>query len=134
MPQGPIATTVATKTVGNVTTGVPLLADAVGLAEFTVGGSSATLAIGAAAVVKAGATRLAKIVVVTPGSASGAFTLNDCATTGAASSANLIWSLPYNATTNVAGAVFTLDWPCTTGLVVSAVPGSGTPVINVSYT
>lgn len=98
------------------------------------GGTQDLLAIGAAAVVKAGPGRIAKVVIVSPGTTSGAFTINDSATIGGANAANTVWTLPYNATSNVAGAVFNLDWPVNNGIVVSAVPGGGSPVINVSFT
>lgn len=97
------------------------------------GGTKSLLNIGAAVAIKATPGRVRKFVVVAPGSSSGAFTLNDCATTGAAAASNLIWSLAYNAAANVIGAVFTLDWPCLVGITLSAVPGSGTPLCAVSY-
>jgi hypothetical protein len=49
------------------------------------------------------------------------------------SAANQIWSLAYNATANVAGAIFTLEFPFNSGLVLSAVPSAGSPVCAVSY-
>lgn len=87
----------------------------------------------AAAVITAKPGRLCKIVVQAPGSTSGAFTFNDCAATADAATGNQIFTIAYNATANVAGAIFALDWPCKTGIVCSAVPGGGTPVINVSW-
>ncbi len=96
-------------------------------------GSSAALNVTAAAVVKATPGRVVRIVVVSPGTTSGAFTVNNCATTGAATTANTIWTLPYNGAANVAGAVFTLDMPASVGIVVSAVPGGGSPQLSISY-
>lgn len=97
------------------------------------GGKSSALNQTAAAVIKTGAGRLAKVIIVAPGSGSGAFTFNDCATVGAAAAANELWTLPYNAAGNVAGAIFNIDFPVAVGLVLSAVPGAGAPIINISY-
>lgn len=99
----------------------------------TGGGNTPAYNLTAAAVIKATPGRLCRIVVSAPGTTSGAFTFNDCATTGAAAAANQIFTIAYNATANVAGAVFTLDWPCNTGIVLSAVPGGGSPVVSVSF-
>ena len=96
-------------------------------------GSSTALNLIAAGVVKATPGRLSKIVILAPGTTSGAFTFNDCATVGAATAANEVFTLAYNATANVAGLVIDLDWPCLVGIVLSAVPGAGAPVIAVSY-
>ena len=98
------------------------------------GGSNSTLNVTAAAVIKASAGRVGKVVVVAPGSGSGAFTINDAATTGAATTANTIWTLPYNGAANVAGASFELDFPTSNGIVVSAVPGAGSPQLSISFT
>ena len=98
------------------------------------GGSTPKLNVTAAAVIKATPGRIGKVIVVAPGSTSGAFTINDCATTGAATTANTVWTLAYNATANVAGASFELDFPVAVGLVVSAVPGAGSPQLSISYT
>ena len=133
MPQGPINTTIATQTSGNATKGVSLLVDSVGALEITNGGVSSTLNITGAATIKASAARVAKVSVIAPGSTSGNFTINDSNSTGNASGNNVIWQLAYNATANVKGALFTLDWPCANGLTVSEVPGGGSPVIAVSW-
>jgi hypothetical protein len=45
---------------------------------------------------------------------------------------NLVWELAYNATANVEGAAFTLDWPFQNGILLSAVPG-GSPIASASY-
>lgn len=87
----------------------------------------------AAAVIKASPGRLFKITVIAPGSTGGTFTFNDCTTTGAAASGNEIFNIAYNAATNVAGNIWTLDWPCQLGIVCSAVPTGGSPIINVSW-
>jgi hypothetical protein len=106
--------------------------DSFGLLQSTRGGTSTALNLTAAAVVKAKPGRVARLVIVAGGTASdGTFTLNDCATTGAASAANTIASIAAGAT---AGTVIDLDWPCTTGIVLSAVPSAGSPIIAISYT
>ena len=97
------------------------------------GGRSSSLNNGVAVAIKATPGRLRKIIIIAPGSASGAFTFNDCATVGAAAAANEIFTLPYNAAANVAGAIFVLDWPCAVGITLSAVPGAGSPVVAVAY-
>lgn len=130
MPQNALAATVAKNPAGAL---VPLNEDKAGLLLTSGGGSSSSLNITAAAAVKASAGRIAKVVVVAPGSTSGAFTINDAAKVADAAAENVIWTLPYNATANVAGAVFTLDFPVTKGIVVSAVPGGGSPILAISF-
>ena len=102
--------------------------------QVVANAASAALNITAAAVIKASAGRIARIVVLAPGSTSGAFTFNNCATTGAATTANQVFTLPYNGTNNIAGAVFNIDVPCSAGIVCSAVPGGGSPQVIVTYT
>jgi hypothetical protein len=111
----------------------PQTMDAQGI-QVIANGSSASLNITAAAVIKATPGRAARIIILSPGSTSGAFTFNNCATVGAATTANQIFTLPYNGTNNIAGAVFHIDVPCTTGIVCSAVPGAGSPRVIVTYT
>jgi hypothetical protein len=111
----------------------PLNNDANGLLLSTVGGDSTQLNITAAAVVKNSAGRIAKIVILAPGSTGGAFTLNNCATTGAATTANQVFTLPYDSTLNLAGSVIELDMLCSAGIVVSAVPTGGSPRIAITY-
>lgn len=94
---------------------------------------SRALNVSVASVIKATPGRIMRLVIIAPGTTSGAFTLNDCATTGAATAANTIFSLPFNGANNIAGATFTLDWPCTTGIVLSAVPGAGSPIVAISF-
>lgn len=103
------------------------------VSNYRPAGTVSALNQGAAAVIKAAPALLARIVIIAPGSGSGAFTLNDCATVGAASAANQIWTLLFNATANVVGAIFVLEWPCLVGLTLSAVPGGGTPLCAISY-
>lgn len=103
--------------------GVPVVAD---------GGNNWTQ-VTQAAVIKAIPGRLCKITVIAPGSTGGTFTFNDCKTTGAAASGNQVFNIAYNAATNVAGNIWALDWPCLNGIVCSAVPTGGSPIINVSW-
>jgi hypothetical protein len=100
----------------------PLNLDPQGALRTSAGGISNQYNITAAAVVKATPGRLVKISVVVAGSGPG--TANDCLTTGAAAAANEIAAIP-----NTVG-VITVDWPCTTGIVV--VPGTG-QTLAVSY-
>lgn len=130
MPQNAFAATTARNPSGSQS---QLSTDPGGALVATDGGVSSKLNVTAAAVVKVGAGRVGTLIVVAPGTTSGAFTLNDAATTGAANAANTIWTNAYNAATNVAGASFVLNFPFTTGLVVSAVPGAGTPQLSISY-
>jgi hypothetical protein len=130
MPQGPLGANVA-KTPGN--TLAPMQLDAQGNLKMTGGGVSSALNKTAAAVIKATPGRLRKIVIIAPGATSGAFTFNDCATTGSAAASNEIFTLPFGGAANVAGTVIVLDWPCAVGIVCSAVPGAGSPIYAVSY-
>jgi len=98
----------------------------------TSGDTASALNKTAAAVIKATPGRLGKLLVVSGGTASnGSFVFNDCATTGAAAAANEIFAIPSGA---AAGTVYDLQWPCLTGIVMSAVPTAGSPIINISYT
>lgn len=105
--------------------------DAAGLLLTTRGGKSSLLNVTAAAVVKASAGRAGKLIVIAPGSGSGSLTLNDCATTGAATTANQIYTIGYAALS--VGLVVDLDFPVANGLVVSAVPGAGSPQFAISF-
>ena len=96
-------------------------------------GTQNALNLTAAAVIKASKGRLVTISVISAGTTGGAFTFNDCATTGAATTANEIFSIPYNGAANVAGAIFRLSMPCSTGIVLSAVPTGGSPQLAVSF-
>jgi hypothetical protein len=96
-------------------------------------GISSALNLTAASVVKTGAGRLCRVVIINPGTTGGTFTLNDCATVGAAAAANTIFSVAFNGTGVVAGASFDIQMPVTNGIVLSAVPTGGTPIIAVSY-
>lgn len=94
----------------------------------TRGGALSKLNLSTAQVIKASKGRIARLIVLTAGSG-GTLTLNDAATTGTAAAANAFYSV---AGTLAAGTVVDLDWPCATGIVVSAVP-TGAPVFAISY-
>lgn len=97
---------------------------------YRPGGNVPVYDVTAAAVIKASPGVLYRVVVQLTGSA-GVFTLNDCATTGAAAASNQILTIAYNATGMVDGTTLFLEWPCNTGIVVSVVTTGG--VIAVSY-
>ncbi len=113
MPQTPIG--------GNVINGASM----VGYAD----GSALNLT--SAAVIKATGGYLVRISIINAGTTGGAFTFNDCSTTGAAATANEIFTLAYSAAS--VGQIIYLDWPCANGIVLSAVPTGGTPIVSVSY-
>jgi hypothetical protein len=128
----PNIVTIAKKVVGGVSTLITPNADIPGNLMTSRGGLNSTLNVGAAVVIKATPGRLRRVVIIAPGSTSGAFTFCDInSTTGSA--ATTIWSLAYNATANVQGAVFDLDLPCLTAIALTAVPGGGTPLIAVFW-
>jgi hypothetical protein len=129
MPQTPLNQN--TQTFGT-TTLVNQKADAAGLLLSTQGGAKSALNVTAASVIKASPGRVAKLVIVAPGSGSGSFTLNDCLTTGTAAASNEVFTIGYAAA--AAGAVYNLDFPFQVGIVLSAVPGAGSPVVAISYT
>lgn len=91
------------------------------------GGNATVLNITAAAVVKATPGTAWRINVVAPGTA-GSLILNDCATTGAAATANAIISIPFGSLP----VTIPLTWPCNTGIVVSSVPTGGVFTISFS--
>ena len=108
--------------------------DTLGALRVTKGGNTLRMNLTAAAVIKATPGRIAKIIINAPGTTSGAFTLNDCATVGAAAAANQIWTLPFGGANNLAGACFELEALCAVGIVLSTVPGAGSPMVTISYT
>jgi hypothetical protein len=85
------------------------------------GGNTALLNATAAVVVKA----LPGIVQTLSCTAAGSFTINDCATTGTAAATNVIWSGALTL-----GQTVKLEWPCGTGITVSAATGT----LALSYT
>lgn len=86
------------------------------------GGVRAAYDVAATGVIKATGGILSKVTCQTAGS----LTLNDSATTGAAAITNQIWSGSLTA-----GQVLVLDWPCVSGIVVSALTSA---VVSISYT
>jgi hypothetical protein len=93
------------------------------------GGLHAHFNVTAAAVVKASPGTLYRVQVITAGTG-GSLTLNDCTTTGAAATTNQIITVAFG--TLVAGYTLWIDWPCLSGIVVSAVPTGGA-VLAISY-
>jgi len=121
MPQAPLQANVALNAANKSS---QLQMDASG--NLLVGnGSSNKLNITAITVVKATAGRICKVNVNAANST--AVKVYDCATTGAAAAANLIYAGP---ATGVAGTVVPLDFPCLTGIVVD--PGTA-GAVSVSF-
>jgi hypothetical protein len=87
-------------------------------------GKKAMLAITAATVVKTGPGRIVRVSIL---GAPSTFTINDCATVAAATSANAIYTSPAGGTP---AGVLTLDCPLTTGLVVAA---AGAVALSLVY-
>lgn len=101
---------------------------------YSQGSFSTALNVTAAKVIKATPGRIARIVVLSAGTTSGSFTINDNNQTGGTNTAaNQIFTIAFNGTGVAPGAVFALDFPCKVGITVSAVPSAGSPVIAISY-
>lgn len=103
MPQGPIAVKVASPTYGLTN-------------------------VAAAATIKALPGVIATIIVVVAGSG-GALTVNNCATTGTATTANEILTIAFGSLT--VGQIINLNFPCSVGITVSAVTTGGQ--FSISY-
>ena len=131
MPQGPIPALLYGLTAAK--TSRPVLIDDNGALVVGTQGQLSALDQTVAALIDAKARRLAKIIIVAPGTTGGAFTLNDSATLGGAAAGNVVWTAPFNGTGIVAGAVIPIDAPLVNGLVLSAVPTAGSPIINIFY-
>jgi hypothetical protein len=132
MSQGPLNALIA-KIFGK-TAFSPLTLDAqVGTGLLTSRGSTtSTLNVTTTGLIKTGPGRLIRAVVIGAGTG-GAWTLNDCLTSGTAAAANLIWTVS-GASTTVAGTSIDLDGIFfSTGLYLNAVPSGGTPIINFFY-
>ena len=94
-------------------------------------GREAALNVTAAAVIKAGAGVIHRLIVIAPGTTSGSLTINDLAATSGGAAANQLFSVGFAGLT--AGQVISLDLPVTTGIAVTAVPGGGSPQYVISY-
>lgn len=92
------------------------------------GGINEALDVTAPAVIKATPGILVRVQVLVAGSA-GNLTINDCATLGAAAVANEIASIPFGSLSLIQPLV--LEWPCATGIVLSAIPTGG--AVSISY-
>lgn len=92
------------------------------------GGINEALDVTAPAVIKATPGILVRVQVLVAGSA-GNLTINDCATLGAAAVANEIASIPFGSLSLIQPLVF--EWPCATGIVLSAIPTGG--AVSISY-
>jgi len=91
------------------------------------GGTSSALNVTVTTAVNASPGTLYRVTVLTAATA-GTFGIYDAATTGAAAAANAIVALA--AAWPAAGTVYTLEWPCLSGIVVD--PGTG-GAVSVSY-
>ena len=93
------------------------------------GGGSVSLNVTSTGTIKSSPGRISKIIVQNAGSA-GTLTVNDCASTGAASAGNTLFKIGQ---ANIsAGQTIDLDLPLAVGLTVSAIPTGAT--LLVSYT
>jgi hypothetical protein len=93
-------------------------------------GTANKLNISGPTVIKAAAGYTTMVVVSGVGSVN-PLTINDCATTGAASAANQVMSIPFGAFTGTASVILPLGFVFTTGITISAVPTGVT--VAVSY-
>lgn len=95
---------------------------------MTAGGVNTLLNISAPSVVKAAGGNIV-IITISGAPTAGFLTINDCATTGAATAANQIVSIPFGSLTQ---AVINMNWFLTfNGITVSAIPTGTT--IAISY-
>lgn len=85
---------------------------------------TAWAAITGALVVKAAAGRAVTLIVIAPGTA-GAITLNDTNTIGGASAANEFFTMAWNNAAFTIGNRIALNWPCASGITVSAMTTGG---------
>lgn len=131
----------------NTITGITAAAQAV--VSYSTVATSNPFAVGNTIVVTSagGMTQINGVVgtVTAVGGTSGAYTattsINSSAfsawtsggTAASYGAGNLIWEIAYNATANVEGAMFTLDWPCANGILLATVPGGGSPIASASW-
>jgi mRNA-degrading endonuclease toxin of MazEF toxin-antitoxin module len=93
-----------------------------------LGGNNSALNVAAAKVIKNTNGTLFRVLVQAVGSG-GTLTLNDVATVSGAAAGNQILTLLTASLT--VGQVISLEWPCLTGIVVSAC--SGGIIVSISY-
>lgn len=91
-----------------------------------VGGNKSALNITANTVVKASPGRVFRVTVIAA-PATTAVTINDATTTGGASAANTVLTIPVGASV---GTVFYIDWPMANGIVVA---GITTATLAISF-
>jgi hypothetical protein len=106
------------------------LKDPNGTNQYSAGGNSNMLNVTGTQVVKASPGRICKIVILGVVGSGGSLTVNDCTTVAAATTANTIYT---TVGTIAVGTVVTLDFPCLSGIVISAVPTGGTVQFAVSF-
>lgn len=102
-----------------------------GGALVATGGKASVLNITAPRVIKPSPGNMATVVISGTVGTGGTYVFNDCATLAAASAANQIASLP--GTTAANGLPISYDWPCTVGIVISAVATGGAAIVSVAY-
>lgn len=119
MPQNPGQVSIANNTTGAA---VQVGVDAVGNMNVNSGGTTVTKNVAAAAVIKTGPGRVAKII---NNAGVAGFTLSDLAATSGAAAANQLYVI----TTTTVGQIITLDLPFTTGLAVTTLGASGNLVV-----
>lgn len=90
------------------------------------GGVNSALNLTAAAPIKGGPGRLVRVTIMA--ATTGAATFNDCTSTGTATAANAVLTIPTGATV---GTTYYVDWPCQNGITLSA-PGGGTFAVAFS--
>jgi hypothetical protein len=89
------------------------------------------LNVTSSAVIKSGAGRFMRIIVVSGGTTNnGSFVFNDSATVAGAATSNQIYAIPAG---TAAGTVIDLNFPVVNGVTVSAVPTAGSPQLSISY-
>ena len=93
-----------------------------GIAPGLPGGVSAWLSVSAAQVIKADPGVLVQVLCTTAGTA---IAFNDATTVGGANAANQIWAGALSA-----GQVLVLNWPCGTGIVLSAITSA---TLSIAY-
>jgi hypothetical protein len=104
----------------------PVIVGPVNIPPGLPGGASTAEDITAAAVIKAAPGIIVRIVPIVLGT--GTLTINDAITTGGATTANTVESIPVASMT--VGVPVTLELACGTGIVISAFPTGGQYVVT----